>query len=86
MPMRKVTATELKNYVGAYFEATIAAPVIVEKSGREVAVLISRQHYTHLQALEDRWWGELRLLAPPAWFFRSRGDGPCSRSVAAPRG
>jgi prevent-host-death family protein len=69
MPMRKVTATELKNHVGAYLEATIAAPVTVEKSGREVAVLISRQHYTHLQALEDRWWGEQAKLAEQRGFL-----------------
>jgi prevent-host-death family protein len=69
MPMRKVTATELKNHVGAYLEAKIAAPVTVEKSGREVAVLISRQHYTHLQALEDRWWGEQAKLAEQRGFL-----------------
>ena len=63
MPIHKVTTTELKNHLGAYLEAAIAAPVIVEKSGREVAVLISREHYTHLQALEDRWWGEQAKLA-----------------------
>jgi prevent-host-death family protein len=69
MPIQKVTATELKNHLGAYLEAAIAAPVIVEKSGREVAVLISREHYTHLQALEDRWWGEQAKLAAQRGFL-----------------
>ena len=58
MSIRKVTATELKNRLGAYLDAAIAAPVFIEKSGREVAVLLSQQHYAYLQALEDRWWGE----------------------------
>jgi len=70
MPIHKVTGTGLKNHLGAYLEAAIAAPVIVEKSGREVAVLISREHYTHLQALEDRWWGEQAKLAGQRGFLR----------------
>lgn len=80
MPIQKVTATELKNHLGAYLEAAIAAPVIVEKSGREVAVLISREHYTHLQALEDRWWGEQAKLAAQHGFL---GVEETARALAA---
>jgi prevent-host-death family protein len=80
MPIQKVTATELKNHLGAYLEAAIAAPVIVEKSGREVAVLISREHYTHLQALEDRWWGEQAKLAEKRGFL---GVEETARALAA---
>ena len=80
MPIHKVTATELKNHLGAYLEAAIAAPVIVEKSGREVAVLISREHYTHLQALEDRWWGEQAKLAEKRGFL---GVEETARALAA---
>jgi hypothetical protein len=36
--------------------------LLVEKSGREMAVLMSHEHYTYLQALEDRWWGEHRVI------------------------
>ena len=62
MDMKFVTATELKNHLGVYLEAAIAAPVFVQKSGREVAVLISREHYNYLQRLEDHWWGEQAKL------------------------
>ena len=72
MTRRKVTATELKNHLGAYLEAAIAAPVFVEKSGREVAVLMSHEHYTYLQALEDRWWGEQAKLAEQRGFLGVR--------------
>jgi prevent-host-death family protein len=69
MTRRKVTATELKNHLGAYLEAAIAAPVFVEKSGREVAVLMSHEYYTYLQASEDRWWGEQAKLAEQRGFL-----------------
>jgi prevent-host-death family protein len=80
MPIHKVTATELKNHLGVYLEAAIAAPVIVEKSGREVAVLISREHYNHLQALEDRWWGVQATLAEQRGFL---GVEETARALAA---
>lgn len=80
MTRRKVTATELKNHLGAYLEAAIAAPVFVEKSGREVAVLMSHEHYTYLQALEDRWWGEQAKLAEQCGFL---GVEETSRALAA---
>ncbi len=80
MPTHKVTATELKNRLGVYLEAAIAGPVIVEKSGREVAVLISRELYTHLQALEDRWWGEQAKLAAQRGFL---GVEETARALAA---
>jgi antitoxin Phd len=80
MSRRKVTATELKNHLGAYLEAAIAAPVFVEKSGREVAVLMSHEHYTYLQALEDRWWGEQAKLAEQRGFL---GVEETARALAA---
>ena len=63
MSTRTVTATQLKNHLGEYLEAAITAPVFVQKSGREVAVLVSREHYMHLQALEDELWAVRALLA-----------------------
>jgi prevent-host-death family protein len=54
MPM--TTATDLKNHLGAYLDAAFTEPVFVQKSGRDVAVLLSRQQYDALQALEDELW------------------------------
>ena len=56
MATQTVTATKLKNNLGAYLEAAIAAPVFIEKSGRETAVLLSRAQYDLLQQYEDFWW------------------------------
>src|SRR6266446_1356552 len=61
--MTTTTATELKNRLGAYLDAARTEPVFIQKSGRDVAVLISREHYGYLQRLEDHWWGEQAKLA-----------------------
>jgi prevent-host-death family protein len=61
--MTTTTATELKNRLGAYLDAARTEPVFIQKSGRDVAVLISREHYSYLQRLEDHWWGEQAKLA-----------------------
>ncbi len=54
----KATATDVKNRFGEYLEHAAREPVEVQKSGRSVAVLLSRAEYDRLCALEDRHWGE----------------------------
>src|SRR5262245_41470458 len=54
MPM--TTATDLKNHLGAFLDKAFTEPVFVQKSGRDVAVLLSREHYDALQAMEDELW------------------------------
>ena len=54
--MTTTTATELKNRLGAYLDAALTEPVFIQKSGRSIAVLVSKQHYAYLQALEDELW------------------------------
>lgn len=51
-----VTATELKNRLGQYLEAAQLEPVIIEKSGRESSVVLSKRRYDELLELEDRLW------------------------------
>jgi antitoxin Phd len=52
-----VSATDLKNKLGQYLEASIKEPVIVEKSGRPTSVVISYEEYQKLMELEDELWG-----------------------------
>ncbi len=61
--MTTANATEMRNKFGRYLERTLVEPVIVEKSGRQVAVLISMEEYNRLTKLEDAYWGELALAA-----------------------
>jgi antitoxin Phd len=69
MKTHTVTATELKNHLGAYLDAALTAPVVIQKSGRNVAVLISQQHYAHLQALEDVVWALRAQLAEESGYL-----------------
>jgi len=50
------TATEVKNRFGEYLEKARHQPVIVEKTGRKYAVIVSYEEYERLQAIEDRQW------------------------------
>src|SRR5262249_42325192 len=61
--MAMTTATELKNRLGAYLDAALSAPAFIQKSGGNVAGLISQQHYEYLQALEDEIWALRASLA-----------------------
>jgi prevent-host-death family protein len=52
-----VQATELKTRLGQYLEAAIKEPVVIERSGRNTAVIISIDEYNRFLALEDYYWG-----------------------------
>lgn len=67
--MKTVTATELKNHTGRQIESALTGPVVVNKSRRPVAVLISYDAFQHYQALEDRYWGELAKEASAEGFL-----------------
>ena len=56
--MRTLTATEIRHKFGEVVEGLKTEPVLVEKSGRPVAVILSYEAYEtyeRLQALEDAW-------------------------------
>ena len=56
----KATATELNKHPGKYLNQAIKEPVIVERSGHPIAVMVSYERYMQL---EDAYWGELATLA-----------------------
>ncbi len=61
--MVTVNATEMRSKFGRYLERTLVEPVVIEKTGQQVAVLISMEEYNRLTKLEDAYWGELALAA-----------------------
>jgi prevent-host-death family protein len=67
--MTIATATDLKNHLGAYLDTALIEPVHVQKSGREIAVLVSRQHYADLLALEDEIWALRAQLAEQSGYL-----------------
>lgn len=56
----KASATELNKHSGRYLSQAVKEPVIIEKSGQPVAVIVSYDHYLKL---EDTYWGERAIAA-----------------------
>ena len=67
-----VTATELKNRLGQYLDTAQVEPVIIEKSGRESNVVISKRHYDELCELEDKFWDIKAQLAEREGFISDK--------------
>lgn len=53
----KTNATKFKNHFGEYMQKVYQEPIIVEKSGKPSAVLISYDTFERLSNLEDLYWG-----------------------------
>jgi antitoxin Phd len=58
LTMISVNATELKNRMGRYLQQSVTEPVIIEKTHRPFAVILSYDEYERLQSLEDTFWIE----------------------------
>lgn len=56
--VRKVNATEMKQRLGQYLDYALSGPVMVEKSGRPLVVLLSVDEYERLCAFEDAFWAQ----------------------------
>jgi prevent-host-death family protein len=56
--VKTLTATELQDKFSEVVEGIRSGPVLVEKSGRPVAVILSYQDFERFRDLEDAWWGE----------------------------
>ncbi len=56
----KATATQLNKHPGKYINQSLKEPVIVERSGHPVVVMVSYERYMQL---EDAYWGELATIA-----------------------
>lgn len=54
------SATELNKHSGKYLNQAIKEPVIIEKSGHPVVVMVSYEHY---MKLEDAYWGARAVIS-----------------------
>ncbi len=55
--MKSVAAKEAKNRFGALLDMAQREPVVIQKNGREVAVLMSMTDYERFEAVEEEFWG-----------------------------
>ena len=53
----------MKNHFGQYLEEALSDPVVIEKTGRPVAVMLSIKEYERLAALEDAYWAQKAIEA-----------------------
>ncbi len=56
----RATATDLNKQPGKYINEALRQPVVFERSGRPVVVMVSYERYIQL---EDSYWGESAVIA-----------------------
>ncbi|MBC7371532.1 MAG: type II toxin-antitoxin system Phd/YefM family antitoxin [Bdellovibrionaceae bacterium] len=58
--MKKMTSTAAKNNFGDVLTTSQREPVIIEKNGKNVSVVISFEEFQNYQVtvISDRYWGE----------------------------
>ena len=54
--MKAVAAKEAKNRFGVLLDMAQREPVMVQKNGRDVAVLMSIQDYGNFEEIEEEFW------------------------------
>jgi len=67
----EATATEVKNKFGKFSDIARNEPVIVEKTGRKVVVLIAFEEYERLTQIEDAYWAEKAARAEAGGYVGS---------------
>ncbi|MCP4664036.1 MAG: type II toxin-antitoxin system Phd/YefM family antitoxin [bacterium] len=55
--MQTIGAEEAQNAFGALLDTARREPVTIERYGRPVAVLMSKEEYERLEAMEGAFWG-----------------------------
>lgn len=54
--MRTETATQAKIHFGEILEASTHEPIVIQKSGRNVVVMLSYDEYQRIVCFEDEYW------------------------------
>ena len=56
LPMKSQTATHAKTQFGQLLDMATKEPIAIQKSGRNVAVIMSFEDYKRLTHMEDEYW------------------------------
>lgn len=67
--MRKFAAKEAKDGFGLLLDTAQREPVMIEKKGRPVAVVVSIADYERLEGLEDAYWANRARKAAARGFL-----------------
>jgi PHD/YefM family antitoxin component YafN of YafNO toxin-antitoxin module len=67
--MKIESATNARVHFGRVIENALVEPVLIEKSGRKIAVVLSFDEYQRVSAIEDRYWAEKAMQAKEEGFI-----------------
>ena len=67
--MKIATSTNIKNRFGEYLDNSAIEPILIKKSGRPVAVMVSMREYERLMAIEDEYWAGKALAAEESGYM-----------------
>jgi prevent-host-death family protein len=56
--MRLESATDVKNHFGEMMDAALREPIIIQRSGRNTAVMMAYEEYEEMMAQIDAAWGK----------------------------
>jgi len=79
--MITVKATEMKNKLGHYLQLALEEPVVVKKTNRQVAVLLSMKENERLTRMEDAYWGEKARAAEAEGYLGESATGEFVRTT-----
>ena len=72
--MKTETATSAKTHFGRVLEDSIRGPVLIEKSGRKVAVILSFEDYLKYRSMEDTLWAKKAESAEEEGFIGNKAS------------
>jgi len=61
--MKTVNASEIEEQIGHFLEVAAAEPVVIERTHRPFAVLLSYNEYERLKRCENEYWAEKAFQA-----------------------
>jgi prevent-host-death family protein len=73
--MKTFAARHAKNRFGELLDTTRAEPVVIEKHGRAVAVVLSVEEYDRLEALENTYWAARAAAAEAGGYLGAKESG-----------
>lgn len=67
--MKVESATNARVHFGRVIENALVEPVLIEKSGRTIVVVLSFDEYRRVSAIEDKYWAEKAMQAKKEGFI-----------------
>jgi len=77
-----INVCEFENRFGQYLEAAVREPVIIEKTGCPMAVMMSYTDYERLREIEDAFWAKRATEAEKSGYLGEKSMSELMRIKA----